>query len=490
MAFRLFIPLLLIFSVFLYLAYLNPGSVDFIYVPGTPVSIPVTALAMLAFVAGAAAMFILYSFKFFGDYLSSLQVRYDLFRKSRVEKRLRKARRLAEKGLKPNGPATRPEWIRRAYYDLIGLPPTPKEVEDFEKDTLPGSYEKVIDRLLTLPQYGEKNVGHLIELLGRVDTLEEVILPEITNIRESKDAGYEMIGADGFGYVHEPNGQYKIPQTGNVVIGNEVEIGSCATIDRATVGSTLIENGCKIDNLVQIGHNVQLGIGCVIVSHVGISGSTKLGNYVVLGGQEVLQKIATTFIKNPQIVISVLHQEALPAQSFMGKVCNASDKFWTESRIYVNKGDHIHNLQGSATVIRKELTQKIRYPSAINTDSAYLYLKAKELGQFEYMYHAKILYRTPETISDFWSLSSRAIFHRHQTLAKYFGNMIKEQHKIPIKYKIKAIIKMLSINPIYTSLALVFNGAVRIFPRKDKGVVSKTWQMNSSSRRPAKLLLT
>ena len=98
MAFRLFIPLFLIFAAFLYLAYLNPGSVDFIYLPGTPVSVPITALAMLSFVAGATAMFILYSFKFFGEYLASLQVRYGLFRKSRMEKRLRKARRLADKG--------------------------------------------------------------------------------------------------------------------------------------------------------------------------------------------------------------------------------------------------------------------------------------------------------------------------------------------------------------------------------------------------------
>ena len=98
MAFRLFIPLFLIFAAFLYLAYLNPGSVDFVYIPGTVVSVPITALAMLAFVAGAASMFILYSFKFFGDYLASLQLRYDLFRKSRVEKRLHKARQMAGKG--------------------------------------------------------------------------------------------------------------------------------------------------------------------------------------------------------------------------------------------------------------------------------------------------------------------------------------------------------------------------------------------------------
>lgn len=98
MAFRLFIPLFLIFAAFLYLAYLNPGSVDFSYAPGKPISIPITALAMLSFVVGSAAMFILYSFKFFGDYLAALQMRLELFKKRSLEKRLRKARRKAEEG--------------------------------------------------------------------------------------------------------------------------------------------------------------------------------------------------------------------------------------------------------------------------------------------------------------------------------------------------------------------------------------------------------
>jgi len=93
------------------------------------------------------------------------------------------------------------------------------------------------------------------------------------------------IGQDGFGFAMGPQGHAKVPQLGRVVIGNDVEVGSNATIDRGAGPDTVIGNGCRIDNLVQIGHNVELGMGCVIVSQVGISGSTKLGNFVVLAGQ-------------------------------------------------------------------------------------------------------------------------------------------------------------------------------------------------------------
>jgi UDP-3-O-[3-hydroxymyristoyl] glucosamine N-acyltransferase len=93
------------------------------------------------------------------------------------------------------------------------------------------------------------------------------------------------IGQDGFGFASDRNGHYKVPQLGRVRIGNKVEIGANSCIDRGSGNDTIIGDSCMIDNLVQIGHNVQLGTGCVIVAQVGISGSTKLGNFVVVGGQ-------------------------------------------------------------------------------------------------------------------------------------------------------------------------------------------------------------
>jgi len=95
-----------------------------------------------------------------------------------------------------------------------------------------------------------------------------------------------VIGSDGYGFAHTKDGRHiKIYQNGNVVIEDEVEIGANCTIDRATFGTTRIRRGTKLDNLIQIGHNCEIGENVLMASQVGISGSTKLGRNVVMGGQ-------------------------------------------------------------------------------------------------------------------------------------------------------------------------------------------------------------
>lgn len=94
-----------------------------------------------------------------------------------------------------------------------------------------------------------------------------------------------VIGSDGYGYVFDSGAHQKVLQVGHVIIGDDVEIGANTTVDRGAIGATVIGKGTKIDNLVQVAHNVQLGEHCIVVAQVGFAGSTKLGNYVVLGGQ-------------------------------------------------------------------------------------------------------------------------------------------------------------------------------------------------------------
>ncbi len=93
------------------------------------------------------------------------------------------------------------------------------------------------------------------------------------------------IGSDGYGYVLDGAVHRKVPQVGNVIIGDDVEIGANVAIDRGALGPTVIGRGTKIDNLVQIAHNVEIGEHCLVIAQVGIAGSSKLGNYVVLAGQ-------------------------------------------------------------------------------------------------------------------------------------------------------------------------------------------------------------
>jgi UDP-3-O-[3-hydroxymyristoyl] glucosamine N-acyltransferase len=94
-----------------------------------------------------------------------------------------------------------------------------------------------------------------------------------------------VIGSDGFGFAFENGSFKKIPQIGNVVIEDNVEVGANTTIDRATMGSTIIRQGAKLDNLIQIAHNVELGQHTVVAAQAGISGSTKVGKYCMVGGQ-------------------------------------------------------------------------------------------------------------------------------------------------------------------------------------------------------------
>ena len=94
-----------------------------------------------------------------------------------------------------------------------------------------------------------------------------------------------VVGSDGFGFVTEENTHYKIPQTGKVIIGSDVEIGANCTIDRATIGETIIGKMTKLDNLIHIAHNVKIGVGCFLAAGVAIAGSVTIEDYCILAGQ-------------------------------------------------------------------------------------------------------------------------------------------------------------------------------------------------------------
>lgn len=120
---------------------------------------------------------------------------------------------------------------------------------------------------------------------------DSIIYPNVV-IRENVKIGNRVIihsgsviGSDGFGYVYEDGRHHKIPQIGGVIIEDDVEIGSNVSVDRATTGATIIGKGTKIDNLVQIAHNVKIGKNSIIIAQVGIAGSTEIGDFVTLAGQ-------------------------------------------------------------------------------------------------------------------------------------------------------------------------------------------------------------
>jgi len=121
-----------------------------------------------------------------------------------------------------------------------------------------------------------------------------VLYPNVS-IREGVSLGCRVIihsgtviGSDGFGFVTDGGRHHKIPQVGGVIIEDDVEIGANCTIDRATLGSTVIKKGTKLDNLVHIAHNVTIGEHCLLAGQSGVAGSTTIGNYVVVGGKTAI----------------------------------------------------------------------------------------------------------------------------------------------------------------------------------------------------------
>ena len=134
---------------------------------------------------------------------------------------------------------------------------------------------------------------HALAYVGRgVEIGEDSVIHPHVVLRDGVRLGRRVIvhagavlGSDGFGYMQDSGRHRKIPQVGGVVVEDDVEIGANVTVDRATLGATVIRRGTKVDNLVHIAHNVEIGADCLIAAQTGIAGSSRLGHHVVLGGQ-------------------------------------------------------------------------------------------------------------------------------------------------------------------------------------------------------------
>ncbi|MFA6596591.1 MAG: UDP-3-O-(3-hydroxymyristoyl)glucosamine N-acyltransferase [Ignavibacteriaceae bacterium] len=205
-----------------------------------------------------------------------------------------------------------------------------------------------------------KNVKifHNTVLLENVEVGDNSLLFQNVSIREECKLGKGVIihpgtvvGSDGFGYTMENGAYVKIPQIGNVLLEDDVELGSNVSVDRAAIGSTIIKKGTKIDNLVQIAHNVVIGEHTAISAQCGVSGSTKVGDYCVFGGQ-------VGFIGHIEIADKVL----IGAQSGVSKSVTKSGTYFgaplKEIKDAFRQEAHVRNLEDYAKRI-KELEAKV-----------------------------------------------------------------------------------------------------------------------------------
>ena len=178
-----------------------------------------------------------------------------------------------------------------------------------------------------------------------------ILYPNVT-IREKTKVGSRVIihsgtvvGSDGFGYAREKGTYHKIPQVGTVAIEDDVELGANVTIDRATMGETRIGKGTKIDNLVQIAHNVKIGENSIIVSQVGISGSTEVGKNVTIAGQVGLT--GHIHVGDGAIIAaqSGVHRDIKPGQIVLGSPARDMQKSKKIEAIISNLPEYIEKLK-------------------------------------------------------------------------------------------------------------------------------------------------
>ena len=162
-----------------------------------------------------------------------------------------------------------------------------------------------------------------------------------------------VIGADGFGFAPTPNGYEKIPQIGNVIIEDDVEIGANSCVDRATMGSTIVHKGVKLDNLIQIAHNVEIGANTVMAAQTGIAGSTKMGEWCVMAGQVGVSghlKIGNHITLGPQSgVIS-----SIPDRKTMMVTVPIEDKGWFKNQVILKR---LPDMYRELNALRKELDE-------------------------------------------------------------------------------------------------------------------------------------
>lgn len=163
-------------------------------------------------------------------------------------------------------------------------------------------------------------IGNNVQLYPNVTVYDDTVVGDNVTIHAGT-----VVGEDGFGYATHGGTHHKIPQIGNVVIEDDVEIGANCAIDRASIGSTVIGKGTKFSNLIAIGHGTKVGPHCLLVAQVGIAGSTKLGHHVTLGGQvgvvghiaigdHVTVAAKSGIINNVEGGMTLLGQPALPIQ--------------------------------------------------------------------------------------------------------------------------------------------------------------------------------
>lgn len=207
---------------------------------------------------------------------------------------------------------------------------------------------------------------------------------------------------------------------------------------------------------------------------------------IILSNQFVVENMIKVFLNDKRACLVVAHQIPLTSKGFAGRVIYYHHILWDKIRLSVSDGDHIHNLHGAASALKKSFADSFRYPKDITSDAGFLYIMAYKQFGFRYAKNAVIFYKTPATFHDIRMQSARSLFIRKKQLADYFGEWIYGLYEIPFKYKARGTTAVFISHPIYTLLTLTMGVFIRIFPKKDSLIQKGMWSSAVSTKNLSK----
>lgn len=208
---------------------------------------------------------------------------------------------------------------------------------------------------------------------------------------------------------------------------------------------------------------------------------------ILLANDRVISKMVASMQLHHRVTILAAHQIPTRSKTLVGKAIYAAYRIWDETRLAVPKQIHIQNFYGAATIYRGSFVQQLRIPSDITDERGYIYLKAIEQGEFSYNQKAVIYYHPVETLHDLWWLGDRSFSKNQDMLARIFGPRIYNLYQIPLKYKLRSIILNMTKSPLYTTLGLLLNVLIRVFPAHDKLYTAGMWEPSSSTKKALRI---
>lgn len=210
---------------------------------------------------------------------------------------------------------------------------------------------------------------------------------------------------------------------------------------------------------------------------------------IVLSRTCELDIMVKVLLSNKKVNVVAARQIPVEDTSFIGRISSVSYMLWYETTSNVNGGNHIHNLHGSSSLLRKKFAKSFVYPKRVISDQGYLYMQATRNNKngFYFTKHTKILFRTVSTLRDCRIQGSRAIYDDKVNLASFYGKRVYMKYHIPFKYKLTALLKMLFKEPIFTPLTFILGIYIRMFPYNDNFKRNGVWHMVASSKSKIKI---